>query len=235
MSEPITSKVQTQTSVFQVALQIVARIISVVFHPLLMPTYMLILLIIVNPYLFGVSKIDDPISRLLLLRIFLSTFFIPLIAITMLRATGLISSFAMQDSKQRIGPYIIMGIFYLWMFRNFYGNSQMPTAYTTFMLGATIALFMAFFINIFSKISVHTVGMGSLLGMVIITMLLFSYDTFTLGNWNLTMNTVLIVTVLLAGLVGTARQILYSYQPMDLYGGYFVGFLAQFIALRFIF
>ncbi|MBK7873054.1 MAG: hypothetical protein IPJ74_21470 [Saprospiraceae bacterium] len=200
-----------------------------------MPTYMLALLIIVNPYLFGVNSVSDRISQLILLRIFLSTFFIPLIAISMLRTTGLVSSFSLQNSKERIGPYIITGVFYLWMFRNFYGNSQMPTAYTVFMLGATIALFMAFFINIFSKISVHTVGMGSLLGMVIITVWLFSYDTFTLGNWNLTMNMILVITVLIAGLVGTARQILHTYAPVDLYGGYLVGLLAQFIALRFIF
>jgi len=224
-----------QPSTAGVALRILASIISVLFHPLLIPTYMLALLIIVNPYLFGVNNIIDRTSQLILLQIFLSTFFIPLIAISMLRTTGLISSFSLQKSKERIGPYIITGVFYLWMFRNFYGNSQMPTAYTVFMLGATIALFMAFFINIFSKISVHTVGMGSLLGMVIITVWLFSYDTFTLGNWNLTMNMILVMTVLIAGLVGTARQILHTYAPVDLYGGYLVGLLAQFIALRFIF
>lgn len=226
---------ESQPSPQKVALRIVARLISVLFHPLLMPTYMLALLIIVNPYLFGISSLGDRLSVLLLLRIFLSTFFIPMVAISMLRTTGLVSSFSMRDSKERIGPYIITGIFYLWMFRNFYGGSQIPTAYTSFMLGATIALFLAFFINIFSRISIHTVGMGTLLGMVIVTMLFFSYDTFTFGNWNLTMNTVLVIAVLLAGLVGTARQVLYEYSPTDLYGGYLVGFLSQVIALRFIF
>ncbi len=221
-------------------LRSLAQIISFVFHPLLIVTYMLVLLLLINPYLFGLSSIGEKAGKLLILQTFLSTFFIPGFAVAMLRFTGMIKSLEMKAKEERIGPYIITGIFYLWMFRNFLGNSQIPTAFTCFMLGATIALFIAFFLNIFSKISIHAVGMGGLLGMVVITLLLFSYDTFTinssiLGTLEVSMSTVLVLTVLLAGLVGTARLILYAHEPLDLYGGYLVGFTAQFIALRFLF
>lgn len=205
-----------------------------------MLTYMLVLLLLINPYLFGVSSVGDRMSKELILRIFLSTFFIPAVAVLMLRFLGLIDSLQMPDKKDRIGPYIITGVFYLWMFRNFVGNSQIPTAYTSFVLGAVIGLFVAFFINIFSKISAHAVGMGGLVGMVIITMLLFSYESFTvhstiLGTIHLSMSTVLVVTLILAGLVGTCRLFLQAHEPQDLYGGFLVGFATQFIALRFLF
>ncbi len=220
-------------------LRILARIISVIFHPLLIVTYMLVLLLLVNPYLFGVSRIGEHASKLLILQVFLSTFFIPAFAVAMLRFMGMIDSMEMKTRHERIGPYLITGIFYLWMFRNFLDNTQVPTAFTSFMLGATIGLFIAFFINIFSKISAHAVGMGGLLGMVAITLLLFSYDTFTVnapfGALEVSMSAVLIATVLLAGLVGTARLLLQAHEPMDLYGGYIVGFAAQFIALRILF
>ena len=36
-----------------------AQIISIIFHPLLVLTYMLILLLLVNPYLFGVNNLSD--------------------------------------------------------------------------------------------------------------------------------------------------------------------------------
>ena len=221
-------------------LRVPAKVISFVFHPLLILTYMLLLLLLVNPYLFGVNSISDEVSKLLILRIFLSTFFIPAVSVAMLRFLGLISSFEMEEREERIGPYIITGIFYLWMFQNFLHNPQIPTAYTSFVLGATIGLFLAFFINVFSKISAHAVGMGGLVGMVVITLLLFSYDTFTvhfgrLGTWELNMNIVLMFTILLAGLVGSARLALSAHRPADLYGGYLVGFLAQFLALRFLF
>ena len=220
-------------------LRLLAQVVSFIFHPLLIVTYMLVLLLLVNPYLFGVSSIGDSASKLLILQIFLSTFFIPGVAVSMLRFTGMISSFEMKDKQERIGPYIITGVFYLWMFRNFLDNPSIPTAFTSFLLGATIGLFFAFFINIFSKISAHAVGVGGLLGMVVITMLLFSYDTFTImmarGTLEVSMSTVLLMAILIAGLVGTARLALQAHDPMDLYGGYLVGFASQFLALRFLF
>lgn len=218
----------------------VAQVISILFHPLLIVTYMLVLLLLINPYLFGVYSIGDEFSRVLILQVFLSTFFIPGFAVAMLRFTGLISSLELKTKQERIGPYVITGMFYIWMFRNFLGNAQVPTAFSAFLLGAAIGLFIAFFINIFSKISAHAVGMGGLLGMVIITLLLFSHDTFlinlgSIGAYEVSMYWVLMLTVLLAGLVGTARLILQAHEPTDLYGGYLVGFVSQFIALRFMF
>lgn len=221
-------------------LKTLAQVISVLFHPLLIVTYMLVLLLLINPYLFGVYSIGDQFSRILILQVFLSTFFIPGFAVAMLRFTGLVNSLEMKTKQERIGPYVITGMFYIWMFRNFLGNAQVPTAFSAFLLGAAIGLFIAFFINIFSKISAHAVGMGGLLGMVVITLLLFSYDTFlvslgTLGTYQVSMLWVLMLTVLLAGLVGTCRLILQAHEPTDLYGGYLVGFVSQFIALRFMF
>lgn len=221
-------------------LRSVAQFLSLLFHPLLVVTYMLVLLLLVNPYLFGVSNIGEQNSKLLIIQVFLSTFFIPGFAVAMLRFTGLIKSLDMKVRQERIGPFIITGIFYLWMFKNFQNNAQIPTAYATFMLGATISLFIAFFINIFSKISLHAVGMGGLLGMVVITMLLFSYDSFIInssfiGVMEVNMSTILFLTIILAGAVGSSRLVLDAHEPMDLYGGYLVGFAAQFIALRFLF
>ena len=126
------------------------------------------------------------------------------------------------------------------MFVNFKNNPSIPAAYTIFVLGATIALFAAFFVNIFSKISMHTVGMGGLIGMVMITMLLYSYDSFTidssyLGTFQVSMNTLLMVVIVLAGLVGTARMILDAHTNKELYSGFFVGIFSQFIALLYMF
>ncbi|MEL7020388.1 MAG: hypothetical protein AAGK47_02155 [Bacteroidota bacterium] len=219
-------------------LKLFAQFVSILFHPLLMMTYMLVILLLVNPYLFGVNSLNGGMN--LVIPVFLFTFFIPALAVSMMKFLGLVQSFAMEDRMDRIGPYIITGIFYLWIFRNFLSNSEIPTAYTSFVLGGVIALFVAFFINIFSKISLHAVGMGGLMGMVIITMFLFSYGAFTvdipsIGNVQMSMLTILLITILLTGLVGTCRLILSAHRPVDLYGGYLVGFLTQFLALRFLF
>jgi hypothetical protein len=221
-------------------LKSLAQVLSFIFHPLLIVTYMLVLLLLINPYLFGVNSIGDKQSKLLILQVFLSTFFIPAFAVAMLRFTGMIKSMEMKTRQERIGPYIITGMFYIWMFRNFLGSDQVPTAFSSFLLGASIGLFIAFFINIFSKISAHAVGMGGLVGMVVITMLLFSYDTFTIhstiiGIVEMSMNGILVFVIVMAGMVGSARLLLGAHEPLDLYGGYLVGFASQFIALRFLF
>ncbi len=216
----------------------VAQVISFVFHPLLAPTYMLILLMLINPYAFSVSSIGDRFSKLLVIQMFMFTFFIPAFSVVMLRLLDLVKSIELKEKEERIGPYIIAGIFYLWTFRNFLGDAEMPRLYVSFLLGATIALFLAFLINIFSKISAHTVGMGGLIGMVIITMIQYqSNPTFIihstiLGTFQISMTALLMFVIILAGIVGTCRLLLGAHNQQDLYGGYLVGLSAQFIAFR---
>lgn len=217
-----------------------ARFVSLIFHPLLMITYMLVILLWVNPYLFGVHDLTEASSRILILQVFLSSFFIPGMAVAMLRFTGLVKSIELPDKQDRIGPYIISGIFYLWLFRNLLTNTLIPNIYTSFVLGATIALFVAFFANIFSKISAHAAGMGGLVAMIYITLLTFpEYASFSIPLFNgqtleITLSALLITVIVLAGLVGASRLILDAHEPSDLYGGYLVGFIAQFIAIKFV-
>lgn len=217
-------------------MHIAARLISLVLHPLLMLTYMLVMLLLVNPYSFGVHSITDRQAGILLVRVFLSSFFIPAIAALMLRFTGLLRSLEMPDKTDRIGPYIITGVFYLWLFRNFLDNKQIPSVFVSFTLGATIALFLAFFINIFSKISIHALGMGGLTGVTVLIMAVFpQYNFLSVGGGHqIDLRIVLIAGILLSGITGTARLYLRAHEPMDIWGGYLIGFAAQFIAARFI-
>ncbi len=217
-------------------LRYLAYFFSILFHPLLVLTYMLILLLLVNPYIFGVNSIGS--STPLILLIFLSTFFIPAVAVSMMKLLGLISSFEMQDRHERIGPYIITGILYLWIFRNVLENPNIPYPYKVFVLGATLGLFLAFFINLFSKISMHAVGMGGLVGMLILTVSFYSYTSFVipLGKYSFEMNTylLLMLAIIFSGIVGTSRLLLGAHEKNDLYGGFLVGIATQFIALPFI-
>lgn len=198
---------------------------------------MLVILLVVNPYLFGVNNIGD--NTVLILMVFLSTFFIPAFAVLMMKFLGLIESLEMKDKKERIGPYIATGIFYLWMFRNLLDNPSIPLAYKIFVLGATIGLFIAFMFNIFTKVSMHALGMGGLVAMTIITLLLFSYDDFTfqiagLGAFRMSMSTLLMIVIVLSGIVGTSRLILKAHDLKDIYTGFIIGFASQFLAFPFL-
>ncbi len=215
----------------------VAKLVSFLCHPLLILTYILVLLLLANPYPFGDNHISGKKNLLFILVVFLSTFVLPVISIFLMKGLGMVHTMEMKDNKERIGPYIASGIFYLWTFQNFVYNPQMPLTFKIFMLGATIALFVAFFLNNFSRISTYTVGMGAWLGMILIAMSRYYGGSINVYvpefiSIEISMISVFMWVLILAGLVGSARFFLGKHEPMDVYGGYFVGFAAQFIALR---
>ena len=230
-------------------LKAVARLFSYIFHPLFLLTYLLLITMNVNPYLFGST--DFSWHSLTLIQIFFSTALLPGVAIIVMERLGLVSSLGMHDKQDRIGPYIASGIFYLWIFVNVKDNGEIPLAYRAFVLAATIALFLSFLINLARKINIHSVAAGVFLSAVIVMLATFNY---TLIN----MTAVLMLAILVTGLIGTAQLILhYNYepkpewnvdneentseiieqeiQPIDIYGGYFIGFVAMAIALFFMF
>jgi len=212
----------------------VAQFISWLFHPLLMLTYMIALLMITNPYSFGVNRVGEGRSGLLLIYVFLQASLIPGILISMMHTLGLTPNLNLEDRTSRIIPFIATGMLYMWLYINISHLPDVPIAFQSAILGTIIALFTAFILNIFSKINLHTVGMGSLVGMILVTILLFNYSSFQFGNTMYSMYGVLFIAIALAGLVGSARVILKNPTPKDLYGGYLVGFATQLIALQLV-
>jgi hypothetical protein len=210
-------------------LNTIAKLISYLFHPLMVLTYALIIMLAVNPYAFGAQSIGDKRGLLLLISVFTTSFMIPGLGVALMKPLGLIKSLEMHDKQERIGPYIICGVFYLWLFKNFM-DGPVPLTFAKFSLGATIALFFAFFFNIFTKISAHATGMGALAGMVLI--LAFAWPGAALDVWGLQMslNALFALVVLLAGLVGFCRLQLEAHTLPDVWRGYASGAAAVFLA-----
>ncbi|MEL6987231.1 MAG: hypothetical protein AAGK97_05325, partial [Bacteroidota bacterium] len=142
--------------------------------------------------------------------------------------------FEMQDSKERILPFIACGIFYLWMFINIVRNPDIPSLFSSFVLGATIALFTAFIINIFSKISLHAIGAGGLIALIVLIQKLnfgqsFRFYFNSMG-FEFNLSAVIAIIIFLAGLIGTSRLILKAHKTEEIFAGYFIGFCTQIIA-----
>lgn len=213
-------------------LRAAAKMLSLIFHPLLMLTYMTGLLLLINPYGFGVNSIRHQIP--LLLVVFFSSFLIPGISVFLMKLLGLVQSAGLQESRDRIGPYIVAGVFYLWLYINFRNDSKLPAEFGVMVLGVVIALFLAFFINNFNRISIHATGMGSLMGMLLSAISLYGGQPVFIGGF-LEINLVFLflLAILFSGLVGTARLFLEPHDPADLYGGYLVGAVSQMFAFKF--
>jgi len=205
------------------------RAISYLGNPLLVLSSVLLLMMVVNPYAFGAHHIGDKRTIVLVFYVLSTTFVIPGLGISLLKPLGLIADLEMQDKQQRTGPYIITGIFYLWAFKNFMGGA-VPMLFAKFVLGATIALFFAFFVNIFFKISAHATGMGALVGMLLLLSFEWKSEVLGIGSVLLSLNAVLAIAVLFAGLVGTARIALNRHTVAEVLQGYAAGFVAVLLA-----
>jgi len=206
-----------------------AHILSFLGHPLLVLTYVLLLMLTINPFEFGAQHIGDKRTVILFFYVVSTTFLIPGLGVSLLKPLGLIQSLEMHNKQERIGPYIITGIFYLWMFVNF-KNGGVPALYAKFVLGATIGLFFAFFFNIFTKISAHATGMGGFVAMVLLLAFEWSGSTLSIGPILLSLNALLATIMVLAGLVGVARLSLGAHTQTDLWQGYAAGFVAVMLA-----
>lgn len=218
---------QRYRSIIPPALRVLAWIISAIFHPLLMLPYAYVLLAFFNPFLFGESQfgriftLAPPYPKgTWFMALMLFTCIIPLVGVLLMRGLGMVRSLSLETRDERKIPYVLAGLFYMSMVAQNSYISAMPDEVKVFTLGATIALFIAFFINLFTKISMHTVGIGGFLAMLIIIMSR-SYAGSSM---------LFVAGVLACGLVGTARLLLGAHKVSDVYGGYFVGFLAQFVA-----
>ncbi len=197
-----------------------AQFISFVFHPLLLPTYSFAFIIYTNPFLFGNYSLKQLGG--IIIAVFINTFIFPVIAILLMYKLGFIKSLYMQEGRERLIPFFGIIVFYIWTFMSF-RKSVYPEILNIPLLGACFAILISFLITLFKKISLHTVGMGSLVGLMIVLCLISNYNFIEY----------LSIVILLAGIAGSARLSLDAHDPVEIYSGYFVGIICQFFAWHF--
>ncbi len=198
-----------------------ATVISFLFHPLIVPTYAIILVILLNPYMF--AEFEESQKRMFVIQVFINTFCFPLLVILLMIKLKFIKSIYIEDKRERMLPYFIVSFFVMWTFWVF-KIQPVPVLLKLSLLGASIAVFLSFFVNIFMKVSMHTTGMGGLIALFVIM-------TYT-SMFNLSLP--LMIIILIAGVVGTARFILEAHEPAEVYGGYILGFMCQILALQYL-
>ena len=187
-----------------------AKFISYLLHPLLLPTYALLVLFGQSAYFIMMLPTNYRWAMLGL--IFGNTVLLPIIIIWMMRSKGLISSMHLPERRERTFPFIIAALAYFatWFML---GNMGLPSIYLLFILGAAILTVLATLINFFWKISIHMLGMGGVTGGFIGLMLFRSIYSPML----------LIAIILLSALVAFARLKLNTHNEAQVYVGYLVG------------
>jgi len=205
-----------------VLLTIPAKLISYLFHPLFIPTYIFIFLIFQFPYEF--AGITEYQLKLRLFSIFWLTAFFPAFAVFLLWRLKFSNSIFLRTQKERIVPYIITMFFYWWMYylsRNF---TDQPAVLKFFYMGIFMATVFGLVLNNYFKISLHAIGVGGAMTAII---LFAMYYQMPLG---VSMS----VATLIAGIVCTSRFLVSDHTNKEIYTGLFAGIGCQLIAYYFV-
>jgi hypothetical protein len=194
-----------------------AQLFSYIFHPLFIPLYVTYFLAFVHPDYF--AGFNDQNKRRLLISIAFNAVLFPAITVLLLKGVRFIDSIFLRTQKDRIIPYIATITFYFWTQWVLREQPAVPRILVAFMFGAFISSSAALIANIYSKISMHAIGMGGLVGLFLVIL----QQNTTLMTWPLSL------AILLAGFVCTSRLIVSDHRPKEIYSGLVVGLVCQFI------
>lgn len=187
-----------------------AKIISAIFHPLLVPTYAL--LILMNLQTHSILAIPADFRYIIVGFVFISTFIMPSALIFLLLKAGKIKSLEMQTRRERILPMLLIagayyGTYYLLK------QTSLSELITLFMVGSTMLVLVALLINYATKISLHMIAWGGLLGTFLGLAIRFQYN----------LNLLIFIIILLIGIVAAARLKLNAHSPFQIYLGFLLG------------
>lgn len=200
------------------AIKFFGHLFSYVFHPLFIPTYTAFFLIYVHPYVF--SDTDPKTKMMRGISVILLTAFFPAFSVFLLKMLGFTKSVFLKTRKERIIPYVISMFFYFWIFYVSINLSDCPLLFRIMLLGVFLSCIAAYMANIYYKVSMHAVAMGSFMTFFI---LLALHGTFFMGLY-------LSLSILIAGLVCTARLVVSNHHPFDVYSGFLMGVIMQGVA-----
>jgi hypothetical protein len=196
-----------------------AHFFSFVFHPLFVPFYVVGFLLYYHPSYFSGFSFNTKFE--LLRATALNTIFFPAFAVLLMKGLGFIKSVFLHTQQDRIGPYLANMIFYFWLARVFFNfQPQLSPVLASFMTGVFLTTVVGLLSNIYYKISMHSMGWGSVIGIFLIIM----NSNTMLMTWPLS------IAFLITGLVCSSRLLISDHSPKEIYGGLLVGVLCQFAA-----
>ena len=198
-------------------MKFLAKITSYLFHPLFMPLIGFLLMYFFVPYMFSIWNAKH--AGLIVIQLVINTVMFPLLTTALMVRLGFVESIQMPKREDRILPLIATMVFFIWTLVSMRAMHP-PLLFLQMMFGATISLIFAFIANLKFKISLHAIGAGNLVALIIFIVFQTHYQVLWL----------LILGLVAAGLIGTARLWLNAHGKKEIIAGYIVGFVSQFLA-----
>lgn len=188
-----------------------ALLLSVLLHPVFMPTITLWAMITLDPGLAFFVPPDRRPTAIFMVALMSALF--PLVSMQLLVRAGVITSLELHDRRERPVAY---GITLIYFGATWYLMHRTPfhPSVAAMLIGAFVALLLTLLITLRWKISAHLVGIGGLIGA------LAAVNTIH----HLGLLPVLAALILLAGSLATARLLSSDHTQAQVIAGGALGF-----------
>lgn len=187
-----------------------ARGVSYLFHPLMFPLYVLMYLLALDSFLSRTLPLSAKATLTGL--VFLTTVLSPLFLTWLLVRLRIISSVFMSVKEERIYPIMAITVFYYLTYFLLKGT-HISAIFSFFMLGATLLAILTLAMNLFMKVSLHMIGVGSFAGLFLGLAL----------NYGISLNIEILSGIMLAGIIGYSRLESNAHRPAEIYTGFAMG------------
>lgn len=187
-----------------------SRTLSYVLHPLLIPTFASAALMF-KPELYSIL-LPDALKIWFLTLVFVFTFAIPVTGVLVLLKFKVVDSLEMHTRNERTIPLILACTSFMVLLYSI-KSTGIPPVFLYLLYSATFALVAGLLINLFYKISLHTLGWGAIAASL-------TGISIRLG---MPMLVFIIPSVILSGLAGYARLKQNAHNQTQVYVGFAAG------------
>ena len=190
-----------------------SKIISYLFHPILMPIIVLYISINNVDYFF---LIFHNYSNILYIIVLTFTMVLPLISSILFVKLGRVESLEMRKRKERRGPLFISILIMIIGFPIFYSIAKLSPHLSAIYISSIILLFFSFLITIRWKISLHMLGIGGATGTFIALNYIFGGIYYFI-----------FLFFALSGLLAFSRLVQKAHNESQVYVGFVLGCVFQ--------
>lgn len=145
--------------------RLIMQVLSVVLHPLLLPTFMFFIIFRYVPQAF--RPLADENVPYILFALSTTTLIIPVLSLLALRLTSTIKSLQMHDKNDRLVPFMFIATFYGVTTYMFYSKLTLNPVLVYLMLVTTLLIVVLTIITVYWKISIHSAGIAGAAGFIL--------------------------------------------------------------------
>lgn len=189
-----------------------AFLVSYLFQPLLIPTLIFLFL------LFGVPEVSASQyynQWMIVLMVFLTTFVMPALSIFAMKLTGNLTSIHLNNKEDRVFPFSMVSLFYVISTYLFYLKFDIEPVFILALVSISICVILLTSISFFWKISAHMTGISGFLAIIIV---------IALKNPSTNLVNIMLSVIILSGIIGSSRLYLNAHSPLEILGGFLLGF-----------